>query len=118
MNKRQVGSDWEQHVTKMLSENGYQILAQNYRCRRGEVDIIANKDGYLVFIEVKQRSSAATGLPLEAVNDKKQKKISTVCAYYLMEHNLSMDTPVRFDVVSILGHKIQVIENAFEYRFS
>ena len=68
-----------------LKKKGYQILEANFRCRFGEIDLIARDGGYLVFIEVKYRSSP-TGDSLEAVNRRKQRKIIRVAEYYLCMH--------------------------------
>lgn len=96
-----------------LQQQGIQVIAQNYHCKQGEIDIIASEGYYLLFVEVKYRSSLSQGYPAEAVTPAKQKKIRQVARYYLWEHRLSEDTPIRFDVVSILGEEIQYIQNAF-----
>lgn len=89
------------------------ILTRNYHCRQGEVDIIAKEHPYLLFVEVKYRRNLRKGYPAEAVTMQKQKRIYQVARYYLYEHRLPEETPVRFDVVSILGTEIQYIRNAF-----
>ena len=73
MNKRQTGSEYEGLAAKWLEGHGYQIVERNYRCRQGEIDLIAEKDGYLVFVEVKYRRSSEAGDPAEAVDYWKQK---------------------------------------------
>lgn len=89
------------------------LLARNYQCRQGEVDIIAGEDTYLLFVEVKYRKDLRKGYPAEAVTPAKQRRIRQVARYYLYEHHLPEDTPVRFDVAAILGEEIQYIRNAF-----
>ena len=97
-----------------LEKYGYKILEYNYRCRQGEVDIVARDGEYLVFCEVKYRSGAGSGYPEEAVDLRKQKKISKCALYYLTVHGL-VDVPVRFDVVSIEGEQFRLYQNAFDY---
>lgn len=115
MNKRAVGTDYEKRVGAYLKEHGYQILEYNFRCRCGEIDIIAKEGKYLVFVEVKYRRTEGTGNPLEAVDRRKQKTISNVAMFYLASHGLGEETPCRFDVASVLGGDINLIKNAFEY---
>lgn len=91
------------------------ILERNYRCRRGEIDVIAQKDGYLVFVEVKYRGSERYGNPIEAVSVRKQRIISFVAMHYCACHPVSADLPKRFDVLAILGTKISLYVNAFPF---
>lgn len=98
-----------------LRQNNYDILTANYRCRYGEIDIIARdcSDGYLSFIEVKYRSSLRYGFPYEAVGREKQKRIRRSSMEYLKEYQLSQDSRCRYDVVSIYDKEIILIKNAF-----
>lgn len=112
-NKRQVGSCYEQMAADYLTGQGVQILERNYRCRGGEIDLIVRDGCYLVFVEVKYRSSSAKGDPAEAVDGYKQHRIRNVARYYLYDHRYGEDTPCRFDVISILGDEIRWIKNAF-----
>ena len=112
-NKRSIGTDREAMAAEYLEKKGYTILEKNYRCRVGEIDIVASKDNFCVFVEVKYRKSAAYGLPQEAVGVKKQRTIAFVANYYLMEKKFPSNQPVRFDVIAILGNEITHIENAF-----
>lgn len=112
-NKRKKGSDYEQAVGYYLEQQGYKILEYNFRCRTGEIDIIAKDGEYLVFCEVKYRSSRAKGSPLEAVNRKKQQVIYQCAQYYMLTHGIG-DVSCRFDVIGVEGTQIQHIKNAFE----
>lgn len=114
-NKRLIGTAYEKEVGSYLMKQGYQVLQYNFRCRMGEIDIVAKDGAYLVFVEVKYRRNAASGEPLEAVDFRKQKKISKAAAYYCMTHGYGEMTPCRFDVAAVLGNDIQLIKNAFEY---
>lgn len=118
INKRQVGADQEAFVCEWLKERGYMIVERNFRCRSGEIDIVAREGGYLVFIEVKYRSSGANGLPQEAVDLRKQRVISRVALYYLRRFGYSETTPVRFDVAAVFGEddvKVTLYQNAFDF---
>ena len=113
-NKRAIGSAYEKVAGAYLESKGYEIITYNFHCRSGEIDIVAKHDGYLVFIEVKYRVNEGKGHPLEAVSLQKQRTISKCAAYYLKQHRV-YDMPVRFDVLGILGEKISLIQNAFDY---
>ena len=113
MNKRQVGTQYESMAVQYLTEAGYHILERNFRCRTGEIDIIAKDGAYLVFVEVKYRASAACGSALEAVDYRKQQSILRVAQYYMVSHGYGTQTNCRFDVVASQGTEITLIQNAF-----
>lgn len=113
-NNRQIGSRYEEMASAYLERKGYQIVTCNYRCKLGEIDIIAIYENVWVFVEVKYRRTQNAGDPLEAVTWKKQRKISQCASYYLMIHHLGQ-VAVRFDVIGIAGEIVTHIENAFEY---
>lgn len=113
-NKRQVGVQYERKAGEYLKSCGYEIVEYNFRCRLGEVDIVARDGEYLVFCEVKYRRGALKGHPSEAVGPKKQRVISRCAAWYLMTKGME-EAACRFDVVAIEGGKIDLIKNAFEY---
>ncbi len=115
MNKRALGAEKETMVCQYLEQKGYQILATNYWCRRGEIDIIAKDGEYLVFIEVKYRKNASCGGSMYAVGYEKIRKICQCVQVYLSLERIPLDTPMRFDVVALDGEKLRHIENAFEY---
>lgn len=104
------GKSGEKTAAKFLRKKGYNIAGTNYRCRFGEIDIIAEKDGVMVFVEVKARSSAKFGLGYEAVTADKQAKLIKTAQHYMAENG---EAPARFDVISIDGSEITHIENAF-----
>lgn len=81
-NKRKVGSIWEKYTGSRLKAAGLQIIAYNFRCRIGEIDIIARDGDYIVFTEVKCRKSKSTGNPLEAVTAYKQRRIRRVASFF------------------------------------
>ena len=111
----------ESLAVKHLKACGYRILVQNYRARRGEIDLIARDGEFVVFVEVKTRRSLKFGLPQAAVTLQKQRQISKVALAYMQAHNL-LDAPCRFDVIAIhLSPQLELlnlkqIESAFEFQ--
>jgi len=114
LNKRELGTVYEQKAANFLISNGYTIIDRNFCCKLGELDLIARSEDYLCFIEVKFRSNNYRGFPGEAINYKKISKISKTAEYYMLINNIPMDTPCRFDVVVILNKEITLIKNAFD----
>ena len=112
-NKREVGKIFESKAKKYLEDNGYDIIETNYYCKLGEIDIIAENEGYLCFIEVKYRDANSVAKGLFAVNKLKQKTIYNVAKVYMLAKKIKEDTACRFDVVSIDGNEITLIKNAF-----
>ena len=113
-NKRKPGGCYEAAAAAYLEKQGLVILRKNYRCRLGEIDLIARDGRYLVFIEVKYRNTAVSGSALTAVNPTKQQVISRVAEYFLAVEYHSMDLLCRFDVVGIDGDEFTWIKNAFD----
>ena len=87
-NRRKTGADYEKAAGFYLEQMGYEILQFNYRCRLGEIDLIAKDGAYYVFCEVKYRADERKGSPLEAVDARKQQKIFRTAMYYLTEQQL------------------------------
>ena len=118
MSKKALG-DWGEALTAdHLRRQGYQILAQQYRCRFGEVDLIAQKDRMVCFVEVKTRTGSSVGLPREYVGAQKQERLRRAAACYLS--TLTEEPEVRFDVAEVYtaddglaAGRIEYIENAF-----
>ena len=117
MNKREIGTQFEQRAADYLKKNGYIILDQNFRCKTGEIDLIAENEGYLCFIEVKYRSTLKNGFPSEAITPWKIRRITRTAQFYMLLKQLPQDTPCRFDAVVILEHEISLIKNAFDTYF-
>ena len=113
MNTREIGNIGEKKALKYLKLRLYKILATNYTKKTGEIDIIAKKGSYIIFIEVKFRKNISKGLPREAVNKFKQNQIIRTANMYILENDLK-DIDFRFDVIEILGNKIEHIKNAFQ----
>lgn len=113
-NNRATGSYYEQLAGAYLEQEGYEILEYNYRCKTGEIDIIAKDGEYLVFCEVKYRASDQKGHPSEAVTPAKQRVISKSALYYMTANGID-EVPCRFDVVSIEKDTVVLYRNAFDY---
>ena len=113
MNKHSVGTGYENKACAWLTAYGFVILRKNFRCRTGEIDIVAKEDDTLVFVEVKYRKSALRGHPEEAVTYYKQQKIIRTAQFYLCRYGISDQLPCRFDILAIEGETIRHIRNAF-----
>ncbi len=98
--RQRVGRVGERLAANALEERGYRILECNFRCQYGEIDLVAQDGEDLVFVEVKTRRGTVCGLPEEAVNNRKARKLQEVAAYYLDAHNLP-DCSWRIDVVAV-----------------
>lgn len=111
-----LGKQGEEQAAIYLKEAGCTIIAQNYTCPWGEIDLIAQDGSYLVFVEVRVRSSQRYGSPLESVNAQKQAKVRKVAQYYLQMHGKHKG-PIRFDVAGFTrsGKEFSLvyIRNAF-----
>lgn len=108
------GYEYENIAKKYLLDNGFKIIEENYACRLGEIDIIAQKKSRIHFIEVKGRKNTEHGLPREAVTTAKQKKIINAARYYFMKCG-NDDFYSQFDVIEIITdtNTINYLENAF-----
>jgi putative endonuclease len=101
-----------------LEARGYSILARNYRCRWGGIDIVARQGATLVFVEVRTRTGAYLGAPQESLDPRKQSRLRRLAAYYLHRHGLG-EVDCRFDVVAITAEaggknlKLELFVNAF-----
>jgi putative endonuclease len=117
VNRRERGRAGEDVAWEHLRGAGYTLVARNVRNRFGEIDLIVERRGTLVFVEVRGRSGARFGTPLESVDPRKQRQLSRLAAVYLAHRRLE-DRRARFDVIAVEwqdGHpRIEHLENAFE----
>lgn len=111
-NSRKTGSLYEEKAAGYLQEQGFQIIARNFRCKIGEIDIIAFDKNCLCFIEVKFRKNDSCGRPAAAVTYAKQRTIIRVSEYFIMKRNM-YDFMRRYDVIEITGNNIALLKNAF-----
>lgn len=110
--KKEQGKEGEDRATKILKAEGYKIIKRNYRNPFGEIDIIAEEGGYLVFIEVKKRNTNTFGDPLHSIDELKKRHIILSAQYYLKSHKLN-NKKTRFDVVGITKDTVKIVKNAF-----
>lgn len=99
---RRIGDEGEQLVVEYLERGGYLIRDRNVRCRRGELDIVAEKGGVLVFVEVRTRTRSVWGDPSQTVTWAKQRKVILAAFEYCQRHGL-FQRVIRFDVAAVLG---------------
>ena len=120
MNRIEKGKQAEAAAFSYLEARGYQIIQRNYSTPLGEIDLIAEKDGVLIFTEVRSRQGTNYGLPQETVNKRKQQKIRKVAALYIKQNRL-WKCDCRFDVIGVVFissqydeiQSIEHIEDAF-----
>lgn len=110
---------WAETVAQtFLQHQGLVLLAQNYRCKLGEIDLVMRERDTTVFVEVRYRRRDDFGTGAETVARQKQRKLIATARYYLQTHASARRQPCRFDVVSISStqdpHAIDWIRNAFE----
>lgn len=108
MNTKPLGNAGESYAENLLVKNSYKIITRNFRCKIGEIDIIALKDDVLVFVEVKTRKSNKFGLPEEAVTPHKLYKIKRTGDWFIKE-NPGFPKKHRIDVVSLLLENNNVV---------
>ncbi len=116
--RQELGKIGEDLAARELTARGYAILDRRYRTRRGEIDIVCNDCGTIVFVEVRTRATREFGRPEESVTDAKRRRIVSMAVDYLARKRLT-DRPCRFDVVAIEEAdsgtpRITVYANAFD----
>ncbi|HKD42324.1 MAG TPA: YraN family protein [Myxococcaceae bacterium] len=115
--RRGFGCEGEDATAQMLEAQGYAIRSRNFRCRYGELDLVAEKDGTLCFVEVRMRSTAIWGDPSNSISWSKQRRVVKAALHYLLAYGLH-DKMIRFDVVSVIGRGrhavLEHLPNAFD----
>jgi putative endonuclease len=117
--RQRLGSRGEQLTADWYLARGYRVVARNWRCREGEIDLVLEGERDLVFCEVKTRTSHRFGLPAEAVTPAKQRRLRVLAVRYLAEQGgdrAGRDAGrrgIRFDVAAVSGGRVEVIEAAF-----
>lgn len=111
LNKRTQGEYFEKLALNFLEKNNFTLLSKNFYCKYGEIDIIAQKEDLIIFVEVKQRSSLKFGNGLEAINFQKQRKIFLSAQYFLYKNHLE-NFNFRFDAITFdNNNQCEWIEN-------
>lgn len=120
--RQRLGARGEQLAADWYVARGYRLVARNWRCREGELDLVVTRDGELVFCEVKTRSSDRFGTPAEAVTPAKQRRLRVLAARFLAAGagaggagagSAGAGRGIRFDVAAVTGGRVDVIEAAF-----
>ena len=113
--RQRLGARGEDRAAAWYRAAGYDVIARNWRCPEGELDLVVSLPGELVFCEVKTRSSDRFGVPAEAVTAAKQRRLRALAARFLAEHPqvAGPGGSIRFDVVAVIGSTVDVIEAAF-----
>jgi len=110
--RQMLGASGEARVARWYSTRGYRVVDRNWRCRTGEIDLVLERPGELVFCEVKTRSSHRFGAPVEAVTTRKARRIRQLATRWLAQHP-GGGRRLRFDVAGVVGPDIEVIQGAF-----
>jgi putative endonuclease len=118
---QRTGLQGEELAVGFLVKKGYTVLERNYRCKGGEVDIVARDGKTVVFVEVKTRRTLSYGVPQLAVTSFKQRQIMKASLTWISSHR-SHETPARFDVIAITlqssgDPSIEHIQNAFDLSY-
>lgn len=121
LTRQQKGKLGEQAACRWLQEHDYEIVAQNWRCRSGEIDIVATFEGLVIFVEVRSRSGAGRyGTPQESVDFRKVQQVRSTAAVYMQRSGeLNLNRQIRFDVIAVMqdaiGETVSIehIVNAF-----
>ena len=109
---RALGAQAEARAAQLLQRKGYRIVARNWCCRGGELDLVCDDRGTLVFVEVRARASADHGTPFETVGDVKRRRLVHAARMYLATR-VEGEVACRFDVVAIMGDAVEHLEDAF-----
>jgi len=111
---KNLGKEGERAAAEYLRRKGYRVIEENYRTRRGEIDIICEQTGSIIFVEVKTRKSLSFGHPEEAVDSRKRKKMAEIALDYLTEKNLNGKVDCRFDVVAITLKDSKIVSHIMD----
>ncbi len=120
--RQELGKTGEDLAVQELTSRGYAVLDRRYRTRRGEIDIVCDHQGTIVFVEVRARGSGACGSAAESITPHKMRKVTGCAVEYLARHRLS-NRPCRFDVVTVddatgPAPKVTVYPGAFDAVWS
>lgn len=113
--RRALGAEGERLAAAWYEARRFEVVDRNWRCALGEIDLVCRRGGVVVVVEVKTRATGTFGHPAEAVTPAKQRRLRLLAGRWLQEHREPSGhrQTVRFDVVAVVGRRIQVIEGAF-----
>ena len=109
--KQIIGQLGEYKAITTLQNVGFQILEQNYRYKKAEIDIIAQNDLFLLFVEVKTRKNNRFGNPEEFVSERKIELFQETAEYYMEQNSINLN--LRFDIISVTGTDVEHFKDAF-----
>ncbi len=109
-----IGKKGESEAVKYLKNNGYEIIDRNFQKRYGEIDIVAQKNKELVFVEVRSKTGFEFGLPEETVGKEKKRRLMKNVKYYLKYNDFGL--PYRIDVIGIVFNKNKEVERLKHYK--
>lgn len=112
MSNRDEGALGEEMAIQTLTSKGYRIIERNHRNKLGEIDIVAEEGGCLVFIEVKKRNTSRFGEAICAVDERKKRHLTKAALFYMKMHDC-FGRRVRFDVIGIDSGQTKLVKNAF-----
>jgi putative endonuclease len=110
--RRTLGVEGEALAAAWYEAHGYEVVARNWRCRTGEIDLVVRRNRTFVFCEVKARANDVFGIPAAAVDHRKRQRLRVLAARWL-DASPVRPREIRFDVVSVIGTDVTVIEGAF-----
>ncbi len=114
--KIELGKRGEREAEKYLKKKGYKIIARNFRVKGGELDIVAEKDGEIVFVEVRTRKSGEFMDPVYSIGPRKRERLRRAAQVFLVSRGLDL-LPCRFDVITLVGEgkgfTLEHYENVF-----
>ena len=108
---RAIGDVAEARAAVFLQNKGYRVVARNWCCKGGELDLVCDDKGTLVFVEVRARKDDRHGAAVETVRDLKRRRLIHAAEQYLVKHG--DDKPCRFDVIALTGEDVEHYEDAF-----
>jgi putative endonuclease len=111
LNNQEKGYLAEQKALAFLESKGYTLVRQNYRHKKGEIDLIVRKNKLLVFVEVRFRSSTEFGFPEQTISEKKKKLLLQTAEQFIIENNWQDN--IRFDIIALSDDDLQHFEDAF-----
>ncbi|MFY0628331.1 MAG: YraN family protein [Reichenbachiella sp.] len=111
-NTQELGKAGEEEASKYYKSRGFTLVAQNYRYKRGEIDLIARKENLIVFVEVKYRKNEKFGFPEEFVSEGQKERIISAADNYIQDNHWTGS--IRFDIIALNGKlEMQHFEDAF-----
>jgi putative endonuclease len=111
--RRKLGIRGESLAARWYEDRGYLVLARNWRTRGGELDLVVRRGDLVAFCEVKTRTSGDWGAPSAAVGPAKQERLRRLAGAYLAAHPMGGVERYRFDVASVVGDEVDLLEAAF-----